>query len=194
MTLQTLTNIIIFSFCALFFIGGYIVTYIFARHSVWNDDKKAVVFVRTGREVKAYKGKRKDVTKQGISYIYNKKAVFVPKHYEDDYYRNMRLIFVNYPGQLIASPFNNQPLSDTEKESLIYALIESHIGADSIRALKGKSSYNIIVIAIIAFIIGALLTFGALNLQKNSAKSLSQTQTPTQTQEQLSPRIPVEVK
>ena len=70
----------------------------------------------------------------------------MPKKYEENYYNNKRLIFLSKIGQLVSSPFQNDiDLAPSEREDLIYELIESHIGSDGMRALKGKSSINIIL-------------------------------------------------
>ena len=175
-------------------IGSYVLAYTIARKRVKNDSSKATILVKNGLETEAKKGQLSGIGKRGTKYFYGgKKVLFVPSSYQEVYHKNRRLLFIQRFGQLIASPFDNDiPLSDSEKEDLIYELTSGHIGADGLRAIKGKSSANVILIAIIAFIIGAVMVYGVVSYQDVIAKQQIQQQ--TQQQQDTNLPTPIEVK
>ena len=192
MTLQTLVWIIIWFFALLFIAGTILITFFLGRFSVKDKPNEAAIFVKTGLHIqKPVKGKLQHTGKNGISFIYSKnKIVFVPSTYKENYYHNRRIIFVNHKGQLIASPIiGDVAFSDTEKEDLIYEMCSTHIGADGMKALKGKSTPQVIIIALVAFVIGVAAILGFNAFQDQIAKR--QNNTPTQ---QTPIRIPQEVK
>ena len=193
MNLQTLLVLLAILFGLIFIFGSYILTYTIARKRVKNDASKATILVKNGLETIAKKAQLKGVNNKGVSYIYEHKVLFVPNSYQHVYHKNRRLLFVTHLGQQIASPFaSDTPLSDTEKSDLIYELTAGTIGADGLRAIKGKSSTNVILVAIIAFVIGAIAVYGILNYQDIIAQ---QQLPPTQSQQQpANLPIPIEVK
>lgn len=72
----------------------------------------------------------------------------------------------------------SESLGLDEREALIYEMCTSHIGADGMRALKGKSASNIIIVGIISLIVGAVLMYGILQFmdaQKNQAPATQPT-------------------
>ena len=163
MDLKTLLLIILWSFIALLFIAIIIITFLYGRLTVRDNPKKALIFLKTGKHVsKPIKGKIMGKPNQmGTRFNYLDKTIFVPHKYGDYFHLNRRMVFVNHVGQLVPMPFSDdKELSNDEKEELIYELCASHIGADSIKALKGKQTMSILIIGIIAFVLGILAMFG----------------------------------
>lgn len=196
MTVQALLIGIIVFLSAVLTVAILIFTYLHGRKSVRDDPNKGLIFIKTGKSI-AYplKAKLSEIGKKGSSYIYKctygGSVVMLPKSYGEYYYHNKRMIFITHLGQLIASPFDTDiPLTEEESKSLIYELCSSHIGADGIRALKGKQS-AIILIAIIAFAVGVVAMFGFNQFQTTMQNRQN---TETQQQIQVPNQIPVEVK
>lgn len=181
MTLHTLLLIILWFIIAVLFIAIIVLTFIWGRSTIKDDSSKALVLVKTGSHIsQVIKAKVSERSNKGHSFMYKNKVVFVPATYEEIYIRNKRMIFINRAGQLIASPFSNDiSLSTDERDSLIYELVSSHIGADAVRNMKGKTSTNIIVIAIVAFIVGALVVYGFNYYQDTVSQRQTKTQQPT---------------
>lgn len=170
-----------------------LILFLLGKHTVKNNPNKAMILILNGNNVDdIFQGKLHTKTKKGYSYKYNNgKSILVPKEYKEVYCKNKRLLFLNHMGQLIASPFDRDiELSPDEKDGLITDLLESHIGSDSIRALRGKGALGTVLVAIIAFILGAVIVFGFTQFQKVS----QQKQVTTQQQQQKSSQTPVEVK
>jgi len=169
---------------AVFFIATLILAFVYGKSTIKDKPRQALVFVKTGLHInKPYKAKLKVSSKRGVIYKFehHKKIVFIPADYGEYYYCNKRMIFLNRLGQLIASPFNkDKSLADTEKEDLIYELVESHVGADGMRALKGTKAGNVILIAVVAFIVGAVAVYGFTTFQDTIAVKQSP---PTQQQQ-----------
>lgn len=191
MTLQTLAQIILISFVTVFTIALVVLTYILGRISVRDNPDKAAIFIKTGHSIsKPKKGNKQETTKKGTRYSYgNGKSVIIPASYQEDYYCNARMIFISRRGQLIASPFDKDiVISEAEKETLIEELFNSHFAADGMRALRGKTALNTIVVAIIAFLLGVGVMFGFSAIQKQQARATQ----PVQQEQQL--ETPVEVQ
>lgn len=192
MTLHTLILIILWTLGVILFGGVLLVTFLIGKETTKENPNKALVLVKTGSHInRTFKAKIKTQANKGRCFAYDNKFVLLPSTYEEIYFKNKRLIFINRAGQLIASPFANDVLqTDTEKEDLIYAVIESHIGSDSIKALHGKQTVNIIVVAVIAFAIGILAIYGF-----NYAKEYMAQQQTAPTQQQTAPtQQPIEVR
>ena len=193
MTLSTLITILLWSFIIIFTVGIFLVSYLLGKHSIKDNPNQALIFVKTGSSVgKPRKAILHETSKKGCCYRfkYNNKFIFVPTEYEEIYYCNKRMLFISKQGQIVASPFaTDVQLKDEASENLIYELCASHVGADGMRALKGKSTTSVIIVAVIALIIGIIGTFGFIQLQDVMAKQALQQQPKIQ---QLPP--PVEVK
>lgn len=163
MTLYTFALICLWSIVALLIIAVLVYVYFLGRFSIKDDNTKAIIFVKTGRHIsKPIKARLfgKPINK-GSCYVYDSGKIFVPSRYGENYYKGKRILFLSRLGQLIASPFDNDPeLSIDEKDELIYEFVSSHIGADAMRALKGKSMGGIMMIAVVAFIIGIIVVVG----------------------------------
>ena len=191
MNLYTLILIFLWAFVGLLIIGIFFLTFLYGRLTVKDNPNKAIIFIKTGRHVgkpiKGYiDGKS---TNSGCKYKYNNNYIFVPHQYGDVFYCSKRLLFLNRKGQLIPMPFDDDlSLSEDEKAELIYELCESHIGADSIRALKGKQSFSIILIGVVAFVLGILAVISYTYISDVMAAQQIPSKPPT-TQEK-----PVEVK
>lgn len=173
MTIMVLFQIILALFGAVFVFGIGLLLFIFGRSTIKDRPNKGAVFVTNGNHIeKPFKADLKETAKNGQMFFYSdKKVVFYPSKYKDYYYCNRKAIFINKVGQLIASPFNqNIDLSDDEKQNLIYELCSSHIGADGMRALRGKSTMSVIIVAIIAFIIGLCVVIGFNAYQDSVSK------------------------
>lgn len=164
MNIYTFFIIFLWGSTTILVIGLLAVVFFFGRSTIKDNPNKALVYVKTGRHVglpmKANLiGKP---TKRGCRFNYgNKQMVFVPASYSDNYHKGKRMLFISHIGQLIASPFaDDVPLSNDEKNELIYEICESHVGADGMKALKGKLSLNIIMVVVIAFIVGIVAVVG----------------------------------
>jgi len=194
MTLQTMIIILLWFFAIVFLAGLLLIIYLLGRHSIKDNPNQALVFVKTGSSVgKPYKALLYETSKKGCCYRfkYNNRFIFVPTEYEEIYYCNKRMVFISKQGQIVASPFTTDvQLKDEASENLIYELCASHVGADGMRALKGKNTTSVILVAVIALIIGIIGTFGFIQLQAVMAKQQAIQQQPKI--QQLPP--PVEVK
>lgn len=198
MTLHTLLLIILWSFVAVFSIGIIIIAYFFGRRSIKDDLHNALILVRIGHQIRGFKGTMKAIYKSSIRYSYDKNLLtLVPQKYGEVYHRQRRLIFLNKLGQLISSPFDNdERLTDNEREDVIYEALESHMATDAIKAIQGKKTFNFIIIAVVAFIIGAVAVFGFYQFQgvmkqnQQQTQSIQQQSQPTKTNQQQ----PIEVK
>lgn len=163
MIIYTMILVLLWIFLAVLVVAVLVLTYLLGRWSIKDDFTKAVVFIKTGRSISKpikaiLSGKP---TKAGASYAYNHNRIFVPSSYAEHYHRNKRILFLNRVGQLIASPFaDDKALSSGEKNELIYELVSSKIGADAMKALKGKSMTSVMIIAVCAFIIGIIAVLG----------------------------------
>ena len=194
MTLQDLIWVIIWLFIVITISAIIIITYLLGRLSIKDKPNEAFVFIKTGSHFrKPIKGKLSEVTNRGSSFMYSKGVVFVPSSYEENYYCNKRMIFVNHKGQLIASPVvDDVLLSDTEKESLIYELCASHVGADGMRALKGKDTMNILIVATVAFFIGIAVVVGFNVFQEQMNKRQATPQQQTEPSQQMPRDLEIE--
>ena len=189
MDLRTLILIIVWLFVVLLFIAVILLTFLYGRLTVKDNPTKALIFLKTGKHIsKAIKGCMVGKpSRYGIRFNYLDKTVFVPHSYGDYFHRNRRMVFVNHIGQLVPMPFSDdKELSNDEKSELIYEFVSSHIGADSIKALKGKQTMSILIIGIIAFFLGVLVMFGYNYMQG----TMAQPQTPQQ-QQQEKPSIEI---
>lgn len=171
MAMQTLAIIILCFIGLCLLIALFIFVFFWGKHTVRDNPNKAAIFIKTGQHLsKPYKGNLIAENKQGFLFSFENDFVMVPRSYEMDYHKGKRLIFIDAKARLIACPFNNDTsLDDNDKGTLIYELVASKIGADGMKALRGKPTMNIIVIAIIAFIIGgAIVGFYNYAQQKQS--------------------------
>lgn len=191
MNLQTIV-IILASIYGLVLLAGFLfVVFLFGRLSVKNDPRKALVYIISGSQMSRPKAGKMagNPTKLGCKYIYGNNTVFVPASYREYYYQGKRIIYLTRLGQLIATPFSaKETLSDDEKNELIYELVSSHIGADSMRALQGKFNLNIVMIIVIVIIVSLLAAFG-YNYMKGTMVA---NQVSTQEQKQEIKVVPIE--
>lgn len=159
--------------------------YMFGRKSARNNPTKATIIQLVGHEALAYRGVQYgEPTKNGTIFQYGKgKFITWPKSYKNIYHKSKLMIFVNHRNQLVASPFDKDvELSSDEKNDLIYELVAGHIGADGMRALRGHSGGNMILIGIVCLIVGALLSYGANYVINMKAEKDATAQTPAITQ------------
>lgn len=153
---------VIIFFSTIFVIGLFVATWFISKSRVKNKPENAIVLVKSGQEILPYKGKQNGKpSNKATRYDYNKdNFVLVPNKYNPDFIKNKRLIFVSRQGQVVASPFDKvQSLTSTEREKLIYEFVESKIGGEAIREIKGKSAVNVIFIAVVAFVVGIACVF-----------------------------------
>ena len=191
MDLRTLLLIVLGLFIGLLFIAIIVLTFLYGRLTVKDNPTKALIFLKTGRHIgKPIKGNMVGKPSQtGTRFNYLDKTIFVPHKYGDYFHLNRRMVFVNHVGQLVPMPFSDDmSLSDDEKGELIYDLCASHIGADSIKALKGKQTMSVLIIGIIAFVLGILAMFG-YNYMQNVM-----TQQQAQSSQQQQEKPPIEIK
>lgn len=180
MSMYTFVLIILWFFVACFIIALLTLVFFYGRSTVKDNPKRALIYVKHGNHVsKPIKGKMIGMpTAKGYRYNYGKNTVLVPSDYKELYLAGKRLVFVNYIGQLIASPFiDDKQLSANERDELIYEICESHIGADGMRALKGNGLPNTMTIIVIAIVICALVVFGYNYMQKSMTPTSQNTQT-----------------
>ena len=184
-SLQTLLIIVICAFGGVFVLASLLFAYIYGRHTIKDNPTEALIFVKTGLHInRPIKAKISEKNNKGYSFMYKDKVVF----YDEIYYKQKRMFFINRVGQLIATPFNQDvELANDEKESLIYELCSSHIGADGMRALKGKNTVNIVIVAFVAFIIGVIAVFGWNYIQSSLVVSPNTTQQSKPTQPSQTP-------
>jgi len=196
MTINLLVLILLWTFIIVCLAGLLIIVFVIGKSSVKDNPGEAWVFVKTGTHInKPLKARLSEKGSKGQSFIYNNKIVMTPRTYKELYHRGKRIIFINRAGQIVASPFNDDvTLDDTEKGNLIYEMCASHVGADGMRALKGNQTMNVIIVAVISLIVGAIATYGVISfmdLQKQKA-NVANTQTQGQAGQEISP--PVKVK
>lgn len=190
MSMQTLAIIICCLFGVVLFAGVFILTYISGKLSVKNNPNKALVLLDTGSNIRTFKADIVARGGKGALYKFGEKITMLPKTYAEKYYKGRRLVFLNTANQLVSTPFGDDiALAKEERENLIYELVESKIGADSIRALKGKSTKGILLIAVIAFIVGCVIMFGF-----NYMQDLSKAQQPTPPNQTQQPQAPASGK
>lgn len=173
-------------------IGLFVATWFISKGRVKNNPENATILMKNGHEAIPIKGKRDGLpSNKGSKYNYQfngiTKFTLLPHKYTPIYVRNRVLIFLNFAGQLISSPFNStERLSQSEREKLIYEFVEAKIGADAIREIRGKSTINVIIIGIIAFILGVGCVFGynfISNTMKAQSKPATNTEKPAITEE-----------
>lgn len=195
-SVHTIITIIVWEFAIVFLAAIIFFAFLYGRSTIKDNPKKAYIFLATGRHISLpIKGDMiGKPTKAGTRYKYaNNEIIFVPTNYGEKYIKCRRAIFISRYGQLIASPFDDDvSLSEDEKNDLIYDICESHIGSDVMRFIKGKGAVSIIIVAIIAFVIGAAIVIGFTQFQKVNQQKMQQQ--PAQTQPvQPNPNI-IEVK
>jgi len=139
-------------------VGGLcFVIYLIGRASVVNNPNKVAVFIKSGNTLlKPLKGKMVKRVKNGTAYKYRGgKFTIRPSSYSEIYYNGRITVFLNKIGQVIASPFTeSETLADGEKETLIYKILESHIGEGAVNAVSSKKKVpNFILMAFIAIAI-----------------------------------------
>ena len=194
MTIQTLVLIILILFGIVLFGGLIFVIYLLGKRSIKNNPNKALIFIKNGNNVeKPLKGCFHEESKEGVSYKYgNGKTILIPISYGEVYCMNKRMVFINHIGQLIALPFDKDThIGSIKSANLIYEICASHVGADGMRALKGKSTASIILVALVAFALGAVIVFVTTQFM-----DMQQTKQPTTnvTEQQRPTQTPIEVK
>lgn len=172
--------------------AAFFIIFRIGKFTVKNNPDRALIYIKNGLNIdKVFKGKMHQETNEGYSYAYNNgNIIIVPKSYKEVYFKNNRMIFASEIGQIIATPFENDiTLDEKEKASLIYAICSSHVGSDGIKALRGRpAKLSIIMVAVIAFIVGAVATVGFNKFQEYQA------QQPTAIEQPVNKNTPVEVK
>ena len=171
MNQQTLELILIIEFSLVAIIGLSFLIFHLGRESTRERIGEALVFVKSGRQLaKPVIGKKGKTSNKGISYSYTSnrvnKIILVPANYDFTSFRGRLIIFVKHTGQIIASPFAGEyQLSASEKNDLIYDILESHVGGDAMKAISGKSKAFSLLFIVIAFIIGGAAVFGFQQFQ-----------------------------
>lgn len=193
MTLHTLILIIVWVWAIILFGGLVFITFLIGRHTIKNNPKYAIILLKNGNNIDdVFKGKLYEESKKGCIYSYNNdNLVFIPSQYNEVYLKNKRLLFVSNTRDLIALPFDRDtPVTTEEATNIIYELCSGHIGADGIRTVKSKKNNNVIFIALVSFIIGAVIVFGITQFQ-----AYNQTKQSTPITQQAKPaQTPIEVK
>lgn len=195
MTILTLIWIIIILFSIAILTGLTRLVYQKGKDSTQENPEKGIIFTLNGRHLeKPQKAKLIRRSSKATHYSYNNKnSVLVPNVYQEIYYRDRRLIFMANKGRLISNDFSNEiTLSDTEKETLIKEILKADIGGGAIRAIQSTHPIALnIVMVIIALAIGAIGTYGFIQVQKQMALN---NQPQTQQSQQSQPKIQQDVK
>lgn len=184
MTIQTFYLIIGLLLGIPFIVGIFIVVFQLGKRTVWNNDKKAYVFKDTGTEYILYKGTRpENPTDKGSIYYYSDTFILVPQKYTKKYIKSKLAIFIDSAGSLISAPtHNDKKLLPNEKEDLLYSIIEANIGSNAVKALKGVQKGSVILIAIIAFVVGAVAVLGFNYIKEQYSQQQQPVKQQTQTQ------------
>ena len=134
---------------------GALIIYLTQR----DDVSKAKIFRDIGLSYEVIDGVAIATSNTGITYQYGKnKTVIVPHSYGIKYIKHKRVIGVGTSDSLLPNPLGVSRIERTENYSeLIKQLTLGHIGADIVKAVSSsKFQLSWIMIAIIAFIIGAV--------------------------------------
>src|SRR3990172_6156293 len=134
----------------LFGIGGFLLSHWLFKPK--NNPSQARIYVE-GID-RPFLARREIVSEKGSMFIYNKrkKSVFVPASYQVRYHYYKRLLWLDRDDRLIALPVGEDKLiTSNAKNELIEELVQSHIGAEAISAIKSRSRINmtLIIIAIV---------------------------------------------
>lgn len=166
MTLQLLLTIISVVIGVLLASAVVIFAYITGKASVKNQPDKALVLLNTGNNTRTFKADYIVESNRGYLYRFGKRLVAVPKQYKEVYHKGRRLIFMNRANQIVSSPFDDDSsLSEVEKASLIYELVECDIGSESVRAMRGKQTPKLLLIAAICIAVGAIAVYSIMYFQ-----------------------------
>lgn len=182
---QTLLTIILVFFSVALFTGLLLIVFLIGRNSVKDNLGKALIFITTGQRLhKPIKGKVLETEKEGSLIQYGKNIVALPRQYKEIFYKGRMIVFVTKIGQVIASPFDDdKALTPSQKERLLYEVIESHLTALAVKAIKGRvSKSGAFIIALIAFFVGVLFALGGNAINDNIQKQ-KQAQIEAQQQE-----------
>jgi len=170
MTLQTIITIILWLISIIGFAGIVATVFFIGRASIKDNPNKALVLVKYGDRIgKPFIANLHQKTKNSYSFMFKDKIIIVPDTYAKLYYRGKRIIFLSDDKKLIASPFDKDIVVEETLNDLIYEICASHVGADGMKAIKGKSTASVLLVGAICLIIGAVLSFGALKFQDTMA-------------------------
>ena len=163
---QFLTAALVIFMLALGLASGAIIVYI----TTHDTHKRAVIFIRAGKNVTKQTAILSKEGKLGCTYKYNNKIISVPEDYGYDYINHVRLIEIDSNGGLIY--VNREPrLQQSDYNKVIKHLTLDQIGSEMIYAVRGKPILNWIIIAIIAFVAGIGITFVANAMFKSKPVS-----------------------
>lgn len=163
------------------------------KSSTQENPNKGIIFTLNGKHLeKPKKAKFIEKSSKGLCFAYGKNdLVLVPIKYEEIYYRDRRLIFINNKGRLISDVFgtNGTNISDAEKETLIKEMLKANIGGGAVQAIKSTHPLAInIVMVVIALVVGVIGTYGFIQFQKQIGLNNQQQS------QQIQPEIKQDVK
>lgn len=168
--MQALIIITLWVWAIVLLFGLILIIFLLGRRSVKDDSTKALIFINNNGHISRPKrGYLVETVREGSLFKYGHKQVIVPSQYKETYISGRRAIFISQAGQLTASPFDTDvSLTDSEKETLIYKLLEANIGGNAIKAIHGKPlQLNVVIVAIVALVIGIVITYGFIQFQTN---------------------------
>ena len=142
----------------LFAITGFLLSHWFFKPK--NNPNRARIYV-DGID-RPYEANLAYQSQNGACYTFQKgnTFVFVPASYKIEYHYYKRTIYLDRLGNLVAIPKGeDRPLTSNAKDELIKELVQSHIGAEAVKAIKGPSTFGMTIIFII---IGVLVIGGAI--------------------------------
>ena len=166
--MQTVLLILLWVLGFILLFGLLLVVFLFGRMSLSDKLNKGWIFLNnSGRMATPKRAIKIDSVKRGALYSYGKSFIILPTKYKKIFWKGRVLIFANRENQLIASPFDKDILPTiSEREALIYDVLESNVGSSAIKAIKSKKNMAInVIIAGVAFALGAILTYGFVSFQ-----------------------------
>lgn len=183
MSMHTFALIIVWFFGVILTAVLFLTVYIVGRNSIKDNPDKAYIFTLHGKRLSRPKrGNLIEENKDGFMFKYGKRITMIPRKYMEIFHRGRRAVFLAEKGAIIGSPLvNENRLTPSEREFLLYSLIDSYLTGNAIKEIKGKASkVSLTIIAVIAFFFGAIVTYGFISFQKAQAPTTSHTTTQTQ--------------
>lgn len=184
---RMILDILIGLFIGIGVISGALLFYFLGKSAQRENINRCSIDIDCGSQVVTRKGKCIHTSVEGKKYQYRYNGaiheILVPDTYKPRYRQARRLLAMNSSGSLVALPFEqSEKLSKSEREDLIKEITMSQLLAQAVKAMRGKITSSILIIAvIIALLIGIAGTYMFVkNQQKNQTTKTTQTTQTTQ--------------